>query len=421
MSNANFCGFDFGTSNSTIGIYKNDHCQLALLENNQPLIRSAIYANNAAKEFNYGQTAIDNYFNEGDGRLLMSLKSVLGSALMNEKTYVFDKFISYTDILGLFINHIKKIAEQHLQQELTAAVVGRPVKFHDTDVEKDKLAQNTLATIMQQQGFKQIEFQYEPIAAAKTYEATIKHEELAIIVDMGGGTSDFTIIRLTPNKNRMDRKDDVLANHGIHIAGTDLDRALSLQSIMPLFGLGSLMRGSSSDIPVPSIFYHDLTTWHLLNHLYNQSTRNEINKIYVVAQQKNLIARLLYLLEMRLGHRLLEAVELAKQRLSDQSNTIIDLDFIEPLLQQEVLQIDFNTSITEHTNKILATIQESLALAKTKAEKITAIFFTGGTTKIPFIREKIMHLLPQAKVVRGDAFGSVGLGLTLSAKELFYS
>lgn len=418
MSNI-FCGLDFGTSNSTIGVHQNNTYQLVPLENGKPAIRSVIFCDFEAKQWEFGQFGINQYLESVPGRLMMSIKSVLGSSLMNEKTVIFDKYIPYTAVLSQFIKHLKTKAENYLDHELTQVVMGRPVHFHDHDAKKDRLAQDTLETIVRDLGFKDIAFQYEPIAAALSYEATVAHEQLALIIDMGGGTSDFTVIRLDSKIQAADRSDDVLANCGIHIAGTDFDKKLSLHSVMPLLGMGSLMRGSSSDIEFPSAYFHELTTWHTLAGLYDPKIIAHIRSIRSAALEKELISRLIRVLEKRAGHHILNTVEIAKQQLSDASKYHLDLSCIENNLSVPVSRNDFNSVISPELQKIIDKIKEAVKIAGIGFSDIDAIFYTGGSTKIPHVREQINTLFPNAKIIQGDAFGSVGLGLTIDAKRRY--
>lgn len=414
-----FCGFDFGTSNSTIGVGKDSLCQLVMLENNKPTIRSAIFCDTELKEWIFGQEGVNSYLEGVPGRLMMSLKSVLGSSLMEDKTVIFNEYIPYSSVLARFMQHVKQHAEQSIHSELTHVVLGRPVHFDDNDAKKDRLAQNTLEKIARDIGFKEVSFQFEPIAAAMTYEMLIKQEQLALIVDMGGGTSDFTIIRLHPGAAPVNRYQDVLANCGIHIAGTDFDQRLSLNVVMPLLGLGSMMSGSSSDIEVPSMFYHDLTTWHTLSNLYDAKTLTHIRSIRARAYQKNLLDRLLHVLKTKAAHHILDTVETSKQRLSDELEVNLNLDFIEHNLEVLLQRQELNAVIQEDLEKIIATIEDAVKISEVKFTDINAIFYTGGSTKIPLIRDRITALFPQAKVVQGDAFGSVGLGLTLEAQRKY--
>ncbi len=412
-----FCGLDFGTSNSTIGVYQNNACQLIPLENNKPAIRSVIFCDFELQRWEFGQFGVNQYLESVPGRLMMSLKSVLGSSLMNDKTVIFNEYVPYTTVLSQFIKHLKTKAENQLGHELTQVVMGRPVHFHDDDLKKDNLAQDTLEKIVHDLGFKDISFQYEPIAAALSYEATIKKEQLALIVDMGGGTSDFTVIRLHPENTPHDRSKDILANTGIHIAGTDFDKKLSMHSVMPLLGYGSLMSGSSNAIEFPSSYYHDLTTWHTLTGLYDAKTIAHIRSIRSASFEKALISRLIYVLEKRAGHHILNLVEIAKQQLSDVDEYPVDLSFIENKLSISILRDTFNNVISGELEKILNKIKETVNVAGVMFSNIDAIFYTGGSTKIPLVREKINALFPNAEIIQGDVFGSVGLGLTIDAQK----
>lgn len=414
-----YCGLDFGTSNSTIGTCIQHVAKLVPLENDKATIRSAIFCDVENKEWVYGQEGINRYLESMPGRLMMSLKSVLGSPLMADETLIFNEFISYECILSKFISYIKSRAEQYAETELNYAVFGRPVYFHDTDPEQDRAAQNTLENIAHSLGFKEVVFQYEPIAAALTYESTLKTEKLALIIDMGGGTSDFTIIRLRPGHAPVDRTADVLANTGIHIAGTDFDYKLSMNAVMPLLGMGSLMRGSSSDLEIPSAYYHDLATWHTLSQLYDPKTISHIRSIHAAAHSKNLLDRLLSVLKKRAAHHILYEVERVKQQLSDKLQTPLNLEFIEDALSEMITREFFDGVIYSDVEKIIAKIFYAVNLSGIKPEDINAIFYTGGSTKIPMIRERINHLFPAAEVIQGDAFGSVGLGLTLDAQRRF--
>ncbi len=414
-----FCGLDFGTSNSTIGTLVNNSCQLVPLENDKVTLRSAIFCDIEMAQWVFGQEGVNRYLEGVPGRLMTSLKTVLGSSLMDEKTVIFNKLVPYTQVLFNFMRHIKNLAEKATKKELTRAVFGRPVYFHDHDPQKDQQAQNTLEAIGKDLGFTEIVFQYEPIAAARAYEATISQEQLALIVDIGGGTSDFTVIRLHPKTASHDRSKDLLANNGVHIAGNNFDQKLSLTTVMPLLGMGTKMRGSSSEIEVPSSFYHDLTTWHTLSNLYSAKTIAHLGSLLTVANDKEKIQRLISVLKDHTGHHILDAVEKNKQHLSTQTEALLQLDFIEDDLKMLVRRTTFHQAISTQLEKILATVKQTLQMAQVRYEEISAIFYTGGSSKIPIIREQINSLFPAAKVIQGDAFGSVGLGLTIEAQRLF--
>lgn len=414
-----FCGLDFGTSNSTIGVMKENTCQLVPLEGDKSTIRSAIFCDAELKQWIFGQKGVDSYLEGNPGRLMMALKTVLGSSLMEDKTVIFNEYIPYTKVLSHFMQHIKSIAERENEIDLTHVVLGRPVHFYDHDREKDRHAQNTLENIAREIGFKEISFQYEPIAAALTYETSIHKEQLALIVDMGGGTSDFTVIRLHPTVDSSDRSKDVLANCGIHIAGTDFDQKLSLNTVMPLLGMGSLMKGSSSDLEIPSMYYHDLTTWHTLSNLYSTSSISQVRSILMMAHEQQLIARLLRVLTNKAGHHILDTVEKSKQRLSDENEVELDLSFIETDLDTSVSRLMLNMILDDPLQRIADKVKETIKTAGIHFTDINALFYTGGSSKMPIIREKLNILFPHATIVQGDAFGSVGMGLTIDAKRKY--
>ena len=239
-----FGGIDFGTSNSTVGLIENGRPRLAPLEDGNVTLPSAVFFNFEDNQTYLGRRAISDYTDGAEGRLMRALKSVLGSSLVNEKTRIKARSIAFTDIIGLFIAHLKDRLEAQAGGAVDSVVLGRPVQFVDDDAEADAKAEGELEKAARAQGFQHIAFQFEPIAAALDYEQTVAREELALIIDMGGGTSDFSIVRVSPQRaGAADRKDDILANRGIHIGGTDFDRLLSVAHVMPRTGLFDAHQG----------------------------------------------------------------------------------------------------------------------------------------------------------------------------------
>lgn len=414
--NISACGIDFGTSNSTIGVCTNNNTRLINLEGNSPILKSSIFFSTDDATHYIGQSGVDRYCDGYPGRLMLSLKSILGSYLAQEKIVVCKNSLSYVEIIGLVLKHIKTTAESSLNTELNKVILGRPVRYHDHDDARDRLAQVTMQEIALAQGFKEVAFQFEPIAAALDYESTINSEEIALIVDIGGGTSDFTIIKINSKHKTDDRKEDILANYGVHIGGTDFDRELSLHSVMPLLGKGSLMKSiNGSYIEVPSSIYYDLTTWHLLSFLYSHKTINNLKQVYAAATDKKLIQRALEILEKRLGHYLLSTVEKAKIYLSQQEKINVDLSVIEKNLELNITREEFELSCVSLIAQLETTINSTLNLANIKTSDINSVFVTGGTTQIPSVYNCIKTLFPNAKYITGDIFGSVGKGLAIQA------
>jgi len=413
-----FCGLDFGTSNSTIGIYKNQTVEMVTLDDNKNYLRSAIFLNNETRQAMFGEKAIEEYIDGTAGRLMTSIKSVLGSSLMDEKTLVFGNLVPFSDILGYFLRNMKDQAEAQLGQPIDSVVMGRPVRFNDKDDKIDQAAEERLRQIVSQEGFKHIEFQYEPIAAAITYAKTVTKEELALIVDIGGGTSDFTLIKVTPSNQ--ENKTHILSSAGVHIGGTDFDRLLSYHHVMPSFGLHSTIRSvNGSDIDVPTSYYRNLSTWHKINDLYAKTTLIDIKRFLAFSNDKALTGRLIKLLDEKQGHNLLQQVEIAKKELSDHSQISLDLSFVEDDLALILKRSDFENVIANDLETINAVITKLLNDSSVKAGQVNAVFFTGGTTRVNVLQREVLGLFKNARVVRGDVFNSVAMGLSTEALRKF--
>src|SRR5882757_5947267 len=222
------CGLDFGTSNTTFGSMADGVPSLLALESGQTTIPSAIFYERDGP-VRIGRKAIDTYVDGVPGRLMRSLKSVLGTLLIDETTQVGRERASFRDVIAYYLGAVKRRAEQAAGRAFTSVVHGRPVHFVDNAPDADRKAEDTLRAIVRGIGFENITFQFEPIAAALDYERQISREEIALIADIGGGTSDFSIVRLSPDRHaKAERQGDILANDGVRIGETDFDRRLSL-------------------------------------------------------------------------------------------------------------------------------------------------------------------------------------------------
>ena len=413
-----YCGLDFGTSNSTVGIIDADKPRLVPVENTRTTIPSAIFFSFEDDQTYFGRKAISEYIDGAEGRLMRALKSVLGTALMSDSTRVRSRSVSFVDILGAFISHLKTQAEHELGDNITDVVMGRPVQFVDDDPEADAAAQVQLESAVKAQGFKNIAFQYEPIAAALDYEQQVRKERVALIVDIGGGTSDFSIVKVSPERAKsIDRQQDILANVGVHIGGTDFDRLLSMAKVMPLFGYRTPMNNAKQD--VPSSYYFDLATWQRINWLYNKKTMIELRQVRHGAKFRELIDRLIAVIEGRQGHSLAAKVEEVKIRLTDEPTCLIDLSNLGGGLSISIAYKELNDAIEAAVYQIKATVGKALDQAALKSHDIQALFLTGGSTQIPLVKNSIVNMFPGVEVIDGDMFGSVGLGLALDAKRKF--
>ncbi len=293
-------------------------------------------------------------------------------------------------------------------------VHGRPVHFVDNAPDADRAAEQTLREIARNIGFDQVTFQFEPIAAALDYERQLASEEVALIADIGGGTSDFSIVRLGPGRHgNADRAADILANDGVRIGGTDFDRQLSLGVVMPLFGFGSTMKRAGLD--VPSSYFHDLATWSNINRMYERPVIADIRQVRQEATEPALLDRLVRVIEEQRGHTLAMEVEEAKIALSDKRKAGIPLEWVSAGLSASINRTDLVSHTRQLADRIAARIKNCLAQARLSAADIDAVFLTGGSVKLAHVRKAITKAVPAARVVEGDIFGAVGKGLTLEA------
>ncbi|MEP9386540.1 Hsp70 family protein [Mesorhizobium sp. KR9-304] len=411
-------GIDFGTSNSTVGLIENGKPRLVPLERDEVTLPSAVFFNYEDNGTYLGRSGIGQYTDGVEGRLMRALKSVLGSSLVHEKTRLKSRSIAFTDIIGIFLGHLKKRLEGHAGEAVDTVVLGRPVQFVDDDAEADAAAQTELEKAARAQGFRQIAFQFEPIAAALDYEQSVTREELALIVDMGGGTSDFSIVRVSPKRAKAgDRKDDILANRGIHIGGTDFDRLASLAHVMP--ELGYLTPTKDGKRNLPAGYFVDLATWQRINLLYTAKARIELRQMRFEAARPDLVERLIEVVDHRFGHALAQLVERAKIELTDRPKASIVVDLTDARFSAEITRDGLEETILDDVGRVAATVERTIADAGLKPADITAVFLTGGSTATPLARGSILSLVPDAAVVEGDVFGSVGLGLALDARRKF--
>ncbi|TIQ92982.1 MAG: Hsp70 family protein, partial [Mesorhizobium sp.] len=298
--------------------------------------------------------AIANYTDSIEGRLMRSLKSVLGGTLVNEKTRIKSRSIAFTEIIGLFVGHLRKRLEEDADDTVESVVLGRPVQFVDDDAEADAKAEGELENAARTQGFKHIAFQFEPIAAALDYEQNVTREELALIVDMGGGTSDFSIVRVSPQRARsLDRKDDILASRGIHIGGTDFDRLLSIAHVMPQLGYLSPTKDGKRNLPAS--YFIDLATWQRINLVYTARAMTHLRQIRYEAERADLVDRFIHIVEHRYGHALAALVETAKIALTEQLSGDVVVALPGASFAAEISRAGLEATIAREIERVAAT------------------------------------------------------------------
>lgn len=417
-SPARACGIDFGTSNSTVGwLRPGVEASLLPLEDGKPTLPSAIFFNADEESTHFGRNALQEYLEGYEGRLMRALKSLLGSKLMDGSTEVAGRALPFRDLLASFIGELKTRAEAAAGRSFDQAVFGRPVFFVDDNPAADQRAQDTLEAIARQVGFREVSFQFEPIGAALHYESGLTQEELVLIADIGGGTADFSLVRLSPERAHLDdRREDLLGNAGLHVGGTDFDRALSLECVMPLLGYRGLMKSGTE---IPSNLFFQLATWHTINFAYTRQAFADFQHIYRDSTARRELDRLGRLIGQREGHWLALQVEQAKIDLSTQTVAGLQLDRLEAGLEHPITAEAFVQATRSLVERVAGTVSELLQRSGIKPDDVDTLYFTGGASGVTQLRERIAAVLPQARRVEGDLFGSIGAGLAVEARRRY--
>ena len=421
------CALDFGTSNSAMARAVSDavsgatRIELAPLESGATSMPTAVFYNVDEGNRSFGRAAIAAYVDGFEGRLMRSIKSILGSDLMDEATELpGGPPLRYIDVVIAYLRHLKQQAQAHWQMELSHAVIGRPVFFVDDDPRRDARAQQTLADAARAAGFNSVAFQFEPIAAALDFESRLQPadgERLVLVADIGGGTSDFSVVRASAAAHgRVDRRADILANHGLHLAGTDFDRAVNLATIMPVLGYKGAGPGG---LAVPSKIYFDLATWHLINTTYTPNRIIELGQMRTMYLDQRAHQRLLRVLKEQRGHDLTARAEAAKIAVSSSGTARIDLGFIEPELTLAFGADEQEVALRDAVARIVATAREAVRMAQLDGAALDAIYFTGGSTGLDLLAHALTAAFPSAQPVRGDRYTSVVSGLAISAQRMF--
>ncbi|HEX4298151.1 MAG TPA: Hsp70 family protein [Devosia sp.] len=413
------CGLDFGTSNTTLAIARgNASPRLMALEDGKPTIPSVIFFDFDENRELFGRAAIADYIAGTDGRMMRSLKSILGSSLADERVRIKQRILSYLQIIGTFVAELKRRAEADIGEEFDSVVLGRPVHYVDDDPLADRKAQDQMESTVRDCGFRHIAFQFEPIAAALDYEQQVTREEIGLVVDLGGGTSDFSVVRVSPERARAaDRQGDILSTAGVHVGGTDFDRHLSLRAVMG--ELGYQTPTADGKRPLPSAPYVDLATWHRINQLYDPAMLRQLRQTAREARDPERVENLIAIVAGRDGHRLAGAVEDAKVALTEAATVRLEFAGETVELHPAIARSQLENAIRRDLERIEDKLREVVAVAGLTASRIDTLILTGGSTRIPAILQRLRANFPDARFVETDAFASVGLGLALDARRRF--
>lgn len=420
-------GIDFGTTNSSLAradVSGNVHIvPFAAGTGFTDAYRSLLYLEQV-KEGNFktvkswsGPDGIERYLTaENKGRLIQSLKSFLSSRTLRS-TEVFGRRRTLEDLIARIVRDLREKAERHFGTALRSAVVGRPVRFVGAEREEDNLwAEARLREAFRVAGFETVQFELEPVAAAHHYESTLDHDELILIGDFGGGTSDFSLVHVGPGVLRRGRTpQDLLGNAGVGLAGDAFDSKIVRHLVSPALGAGTQMRSMEKILPIPMWVYTKLEHWHHLSFLKAKETMNMLCSVRGHAFEPGMIDALIHLIEEDLGYQLHRAVQKLKCDLSEHqtarfrfSDGVADLD-------APVERSDFEAWIGEELAQLEECVDGLLSAAGVAPKDVDMVFLTGGTSFVPAVRRIFESRFGTAKIKAGEEFTSVARGLALKA------
>jgi hypothetical chaperone protein len=421
-------GIDFGTTNCSIAIATNDSSvQFASFPSRDASrfsFRAVLYIEQFKETgeprrilSRSGPAAIESYLAaEEKGRLIQSLKSWLASRMFTG-TEIFGRHYTIEDLTARILSDLRQHAEQQFGASIRYAMVGRPVHFVGADTEEDDAyALSRLCAAYVAAGFEEVDFEMEPVAAAYAYESSLDHDELILIGDFGGGTSDFSLVRVGPGVRRRGRTaQDVLGNQGLALAGDAFDARIVRKLVSPALGAGSEARSLNKLMPaVPAWIYANLERWHYLSFLRTRNVAEILKSARARALEPKKIEALTHLIEEDLGYQLHQAVQQVKIELS--RSEVAEFRFCEGSLDLRipVARTDFDQWIADELRRIAAAVESLLQTCGVRSEDIDRVFLTGGTSFVPSVRRIFQDRFGEERIRSGNEFTSVAHGLAHS-------
>lgn len=413
-------GIDFGTTNSALSVYRNGAVEVVAVDGSDgagALMRSVLYFNEENEIF-AGHEAIHQYVNDGAaGRFMQSIKTFLPNTSF-DSTEIFGKRYAIDDLVAIILRKLKARGEAHVGCPVESVVLGRPVLF-STDAAKDAAAQQRLEKAARKAGFKNIWFQFEPVAAALTFEESLPpgQERIVFIGDFGGGTSDFSVIRVKGGAfARSDRRSDVLALGGVYVAGDKFDSQIMWDKIAYHFGRYARYQtmGKEEWTNVPRNIIYTLCQWHRIPLLRARKTRELIRLIKATSDDRRAIEHLENIISDNYGFFLFQAIEKAKCELSGREQSLICFKERDLCISEAIGKAEFETLNADNFQQIAGCIDEVVARSGLQPAQIDTVFLTGGTSRIPRIQTLFSERFGRDKLEQRDAFTSVVHGLGTS-------
>jgi len=417
-------GMDFGTTNSAIAVAGSDRqATLATFAGGTGAFRSILYfpakerGSQERPEIQAGPDAISSYL-EADtkGRLVVSIKSYLASSLFTS-TSINGRNYTLEELIAIIMRRLRMAAMQQFDVEASRLVLGRPVKFAGAETVADEtLALTRLRAAAQLAGFGEVTFELEPVAAAYQYETQLDHDELVLIGDFGGGTSDFTLAQLGPGRKK-DGRNPVIGTSGVAIAGDTFDSRIMMHLVAPKLGLGSNYISQGKVLPVPVWVFTKLSHWHQMFLLKDPKTMASLREVKVQAEEPQKVAALIEIIKENLGYALYRAVEQTKVGLTEE--LIASFLFTQSTvhLEESLERWQFESWIQDDIQKIAACIRSLFDQCGVSYSDIGSVFLTGGSSFVPVVRRFFSRTFGADKLKSGEELTTVAKGLALRALE----
>ncbi|MCE8518511.1 Hsp70 family protein [Ruegeria pomeroyi] len=402
-------GVDFGTSNTAAGLVQAGHPRVLPLEPGAQTLPTAVFIDFAARRYVYGSDAARAMMDGQEGRFLRGLKSILGTPLAREPRMFLNERLTLIEVIARFLAEIRTRAERLSGERFDRALSGRPVHFHSASADRDAQACTDLHDAYLLAGFHEVNFLPEPEAAA----LAVAGQGRMLIVDIGGGTSDFTLCDRQGTATRM------LASRGLRIGGTDFDRILSLDHAMPLMGyetrIGAELGEASHS--APRALFHDLASWEKIAFVYDPATLREVRRWVRLAEQPRLFERLAEVLEAHLGHDVAYAVEAGKIAANGAEAGRIALDIVERGLGADLSNAAMQAALAGYADDIATCAMQTVQDAGVAPDSVDQVVFVGGSSLMGVIRAALGRVLPGAQQQDSEVFTAVVHGLALASED----
>lgn len=401
---------DFGTSNTAAAVLDGGIVRRLEIETGAATVPTAVFFPARGGAMRIGSDAARALIDGEDGRYMRALKSVLGVPLFHESRLIAGRRRTLAETVTAYLGILKARAEAQIGQPLSRVLSGRPVQFHSSDPARDAQAEADLRACYRAAGFDEVAFLFEPEAAALAYRSSAS-EGPGLIVDIGGGTSDFTVFRNKANGL------EILASHGIRLGGTDFDQMLSMAHAMPLLGLGGQLSRTLGDglLPVPRGIYADLSTWAMIPFLYTPETARLVEDMRKHAVDPVALRRLQSVVTNQLGHDLAFAVEAGKIAANAAApQAAIDMGMIERGLTAALRKGDLSVALAPARAALGHAIRDTLFRARVDPLAMAHIVLVGGSSLLSLVEDEARSICPAATIRRSAVFTAVVDGLALA-------